>query len=95
MYLIIILAVIFILISFFPIMELLVSNKESYKIEYEFPKELLNSNLDNLKFESVDNETVKRIAMQNRGSVRIAQGRVLSKKDLEEKKVKAFSVELP
>lgn len=95
MYLIIVLVVIFVLVSFFPIMGLLVSNKGNYKIEYEFPEELLNSNFDNLKFEKVDNKTVKRISMQERGSVRIAQGRVLSEKDLEEKKVKAFSVELP
>ena len=95
MYLIIILIAVFILISFLPFLEFLTSRKESYITEYEFPEELLNCNLDNLKFENKGEATIKRTVLQNRGSVRIAQGHILSKKDLEEKKVKAFSVELP
>lgn len=94
MYLILVLISIFILISFFPIMELIFSNKKDYRIEYEFPKELLDSDPD-FSFEHIDNKVVNRVELQNRGSVRIAQGRILSEKDLEEKKIKAFAVELP
>lgn len=95
MYLVIILIAVFILVSILPLIEFLTSQKESFMTEYEFPVELINYNLDNLKFENKGEATVKRTTLQNRGSVRIAQGRILSEKDLEEKKVKAFSVKLP
>lgn len=94
MYVFLVLISVFILVSFFPIIELIFSSKKDYKIEYQFPQELFDSNL-NFSFEHIDNKVINRIEMQNRGSVRIAQGRILSEKGLEEKKVKAFAVELP
>lgn len=96
MHFIIILISIFILVSFLPIIQLAIGNKAIEEgMEYDFPKELFECDLENLKFEHFIEEHVDRMTIQNRGSVRLAQGRILSVKNMEEKKVKAYSVELP
>lgn len=85
-YFIIILLALLFLVSAVPIMQLFISNMNATdKIEYGFPSELINSDMNELKYENISNSRI------NRGYTRL----ILSKADLEDRKAKAYSVELP
>lgn len=77
------------------------SNKTAfnkYENHYQFSRELLNSDLDNLKFENVDKVDRKlnnRLYIAERGWVRGPNGTVLSLHDFEEKKSIEYEIELP
>lgn len=95
-YFIITLLVLFVFVSVVPIMQLLISNMNAVdKVEYEFPSELFSSDMKELKYENISDLRINRISIQNRGSVRLAQGNILSKTSLEDRKAKAYSIELP
>lgn len=95
-YFIIILLVLLFFVSVVPIMQLLISNMNAAdKVEYEFPSELFSDDMKELKYEDISDSRINRISIQNRGSVRLAQGNILSKTSLEDRKAKAYSVELP
>ncbi len=87
------LLVVFLLVAALPFLQWWIVGKSGKEIvEYSFPSELIDHKPNNL-----DGETSGqgRMAMQNRGSVRMAQGHVLTEKDLEEKKAEVYSVPLP
>lgn len=65
------------------------------EIEYKFPQELFNSDMDHLRFEQPEGKDIPRISIQNRGSVRLARGNILSTEKLESRKAEAYSAELP
>lgn len=95
-YFVITLLVLFVFVSVVPIIQLLISNINAVnKVEYKFPVELFSSDMEELKYENVNDSRINRISIQNRGSVRLAQGNILSKTNLEDRKAKAYSVELP
>ncbi len=95
-YFISILLLLFLVVSVVPFVQLLIANIcASDKTEYKFPDELFNSKLDELKYEDINDLNINRLAMQNRGSVRLAKGNILSKTSLEERKAKAHSIKLP
>lgn len=86
----------FLLICIVPLLQWLLYRKETEEItEYEFPSALLDADLTDLKWESVAQGTLNTLSLRDRGSVRITQGRVLTKKAMEEKKATIFSMELP
>lgn len=90
------LVIIFILVSAIPFFQWIIAKKNTEdKVEYSFPKELFDCDLKELKCEQTLHSGVSRISLQNRGSVRIAQGHILSLNDIEEKKAVVYSVELP
>ena len=85
-YFIIILLALLFFVSAVPIMQLLIYNmKATDKVEYGFPSELINSDMKELKYENISNSRI------NRGYTRL----ILSKESLEDRKAKAYSVELP
>lgn len=85
-YFIIILLALLFFVSAVPIMQLLIYNmKATDKVEYGFPSELINSDMKELKYENISNSRI------NRGYTRL----ILSKASLEDRKAKAYSVELP
>lgn len=95
-YLLGLLALLFVFVSIIPFIQLCISMRSmKEEIQYKFPQELLNSDMDNLKYERKDDMYVPRISIQNRGSVRLAKGNILTLETLENRKVKANSVELP
>lgn len=63
------------------------------QIEFYFTDDIFKIELKDLKYEEPNGLT--RIDLQNRGSVRIAQGRVMSKKDFDERKSRICREELP
>ena len=96
LFIIIGLIVLFIIISIVPSIQYFVEKKETkYKTEYEFPAELFDYDIENMNYEYSTDPVVDRTSIQNRGSVRLAQGHILSKFNLDERKEKAYSVELP
>lgn len=85
-YFIIILLALLFFVSAVPIMQLLIYNmKATDKVEYGFPSELINSDMKELKYENIINSRI------NRRYTRL----ILSKASLEDRKAKAYSVELP
>ena len=90
------LVIVFLVICIAPFFQWIISRKETEEfIEYEFPSILFDMDLTDLKWESMSTNTVSTLSLRDRGSVRIAHGRVLSKEAMEEKKAAVFSVELP
>ena len=86
----------FLIICIVPLLQWLLSRKETEEItEYEFPSSLLDADLTDLKWESVTQGTMNTLSLRDRGSVRITQGYILTKKAMEEKKATIFSIELP
>ena len=61
---------------------------------YSFSQELMDGSLESLKCERINNR-VKASALKTRGSVRLSHNRILTERDIEEKKAEAYSVELP
>lgn len=87
------LLVIFLLVAALPFLQWWFAGKSGKEIvEYSFPSELIDSKPNDLDGK-VSGQG--RMEMQNRGSVRMAQGHVLTKKGLEEKKAEVYSVPLP
>lgn len=78
------------------------AKKRSENIDFSFSQDLIDGSLEKLKCEKLiddsDNDEavcVNRFSLQIRGSVRLAHNRILSEKEMEEKKEKIYSVELP
>lgn len=95
-YFVIVLLVLFVFVSAAPIIQLFISNMNAVdKVEYEFPSELFSSDMRELKYENINASRINRMSIQNRGSVRLARGNILSKTSLEDRKAKAYSIELP
>lgn len=93
---VLLLILLFVFVGIIPFIQMIVSNicvNEEKK--YKFPLELFNSDMNNLKYEHIEKMNVHRTSLQNRGSVRLAQGNILSIENLESRKAKAYSVELP
>ncbi len=65
------------------------------EIQYTFPQKLFHSDMDHLRYEEIEGKNISRISLQNRGSVRLARGNILSMEDLVSRKGEAYSVELP
>lgn len=96
-YLIAVLVVMFICVAFIPIIQWFGFGSETIdETVYEFPDKLFESELSGLKCENINHtDKMSRLSLQQRGSVRLAQGRILSNEDLEEKKAAVYSVDLP
>lgn len=97
--LLLVLVIIFLIILAVPVIYMFFLKKETKEIiEFEFPPSLFDKDLTDLKWESVQEgstDIISTISLRDRGSVRIAHGRVLTKEAMEERKAAAFSVELP
>lgn len=90
------LLLLFLLVSAIPFIQMLVSgHRMSEEVQYKFPQELFDHDMNNLRYERTDGTGVSRMSMQSRGSVRLAGGNILSTESFENRKEKAYSVELP
>ena len=92
-----VLIAIFLIMCIVPFLRWIMSKKEVMIVKYEFPEELYDYDLCDLEWETPPKNTklVMAMPMNNRGSVRLAQGRILTKEDLEEKRARIMAVELP
>ena len=107
----VILLVLFILVtaSYVPIIcwyknrKVLLKNRGE-DVDFSFSQDLIDASLEKLKCEKLidDNDDdeddavcVNRFSLQIRGSVRLAHNRILSEKEMKEKKERIYSVELP
>ena len=61
---------------------------------YVFSKELMDGDLESLKCENIGG-VVSMLELNTRGSVRLAHNRILTERDIEDRKDKAYSVKLP
>ena len=78
-YFIVILLALLFFVSIVPIMQLLIYNMNATdKVEYDFPSELINSDMKELKYENISDSRINR-----------------EYASLEDRKAKAYSVELP
>lgn len=96
-FLIICFLVIFILLSIIPFVQWII-NKNYNKVEtttFHFPLELLNAEMNNLKWENINVNTTLGIDLKTRGSVRLAKGLIMSDKIFKEKKAEEYSYDLP
>ncbi len=91
------LILLFVFVSIIPLIQMFMPcHRMSEEIQYKFPQELFDRNMDHLKYEhKTETTTVSRLSIQNRGSVRVARGNILTVEYLESRKEKAYSVELP
>lgn len=86
----------FIFVSIIPFAQTLAQRYHmDEEIHYKFPQELFDSNMDHLRYEQTEGQSVSRLSLQDRGSVRLAKGHILSVKNLENRKAEAYSVVLP
>lgn len=95
-YLIGLLILLFVFVGIVPFVQTLAQRYHmDEEVHYKFPQELFNSDMDHLRFEQTEGQSVFRLSLQDRGSVRLAKGHILSVKILENRKAEAYSVLLP
>lgn len=93
---ILVLLLMLIAISIVPIIQVIMYNrKEISKVEYSFPIELFTYGVGELKLEDVDKFRVDKMSIQNSNYIILSQRNILSKNELESRKKKANSVQLP
>lgn len=71
------------------------NRKEISKVEYSFPIELFTYGVSELKLEDVDKFRIDKMSIKNSNYIRLSQRNILSKNELESRKKKANSVQLP
>lgn len=93
---VVLLLLMLIAISIVPIIQVIMYNrKEISKVEYSFPTELFTYGVGELELEDVDKFRIYKLSIKNSNYIRLSQRNILSKNELESRKKKANSVQLP